>query len=140
MGIVKMLMSAGAALALSVGWASAHAHHSFSAEFDIGQPVEITGVVADIEWTNPHTWVHMEVTDEDGNKAQWAVELLGVNALARAGLSRRTLKPGDAIRVKGYRARNGTNTANASSMVRADTGEPLWTSSGEREQEVTPVP
>ncbi|HEX6994962.1 MAG TPA: DUF6152 family protein [Gammaproteobacteria bacterium] len=133
MGMIRTLMSASAALAFAVAWACAHAHHSFSAEFDIGQPVEITGTVTDIEWTNPHTWVHMEATDADGNKTQWAVELLGVNALARSGLTRRTLKPGDMIKVKGYRARNGTTTANASSMVRADTGEPLWTSSGEEE-------
>jgi len=133
MRIVKTLTSASAALAFAIAWAGAEAHHSFSAEFDIGQPVEITGTVTDIEWTNPHTWVHMEVVEADGSKAQWAVELLGVNALARGGLSRRTLKPGDAIKVKGFRARNGTNTANASAMLRADTGEPLWTASAEEE-------
>ncbi|HEY8521269.1 MAG TPA: DUF6152 family protein [Gammaproteobacteria bacterium] len=133
MGVLRTLVSASAGLAFAVAWACVHAHHSFSAEFDIGQPVEITGTVTDIEWTNPHTWVHMEVTDADGNRSRWAVELLGVNSLARSGLTRRTLKPGDAIKVKGYRARNGTNTANASSMVRADTGEPLWTSTGEQE-------
>ena len=65
----------------------------------------------------------------EGNATRWAVELLGVNSLARSGLTRRNLKPGDVITVTGYRARNGTNTANASSMIRADTGESLWTSS-----------
>lgn len=130
MGLVRRPMSVSVALVSALAWACADAHHSFSAEFDIGQPVEITGKVAEIEWTNPHTWVHIDASDAEGNTARWAVELLGVNALARAGLSRRTLKPGDVITVTGYRARNGTNTANASSMIRADTGEPLWTSSG----------
>ena len=132
MGFVRTLMSASAALAIAFAWAGAKAHHSFSAEFDIGQPVEITGTVTEIEWTNPHTWVHMEAADANGNRTQWAVELLGVNTLARSGLTRRVLKPGDEIKVSGFRARNGTNTANASSLVRADPGEPLWTSSAER--------
>src|SRR5690606_20728188 len=122
-----------AAFSFVFAWTGADAHHSSSAEFDIGQPVEITGTVTAIEWTNPHTWVHMEATDADGNRTQWAVELLGVNTLARSGLTRRVLKPGDEIKVSGFRARNGTNTANASSLVRADTGEPLWTSSAERD-------
>lgn len=121
------------ALALALAFAGAHAHHSFSAEFDIGQPVEITGKVTTIEWTNPHAWVHMETVESNGERAEWAVELLGVNALARSGLTRQVLKPGDAITVRGFRARNGTRTANASSMTRADTGEALWTSSAEQD-------
>jgi len=120
-----------AAFSFVFAWTGADAHHSFSAEFDIGQPIEITGTVTAIEWTNPHAWVHMEVVDADGNATQWAVELLGVTALARSGLTRQVLKPGEKITVNGYRARNGAPTANASTMKRADTGEHLWTSSVE---------
>lgn len=127
------LRPAGVAVALALSFACAHAHHSFSAEFDIGQPVEITGTVTTIEWTNPHAWVHMQTVEGNGERAEWAVELLGVNALARSGLTRHVLKPGDAITVRGFRARNGTRTANASAMTRADTGEPLWTSSAEQD-------
>lgn len=130
---MRTLMSASAALAFALAWACADAHHSFSSEFDIGQPVEITGTVSEIEWTNPHAWVHIETMEGDGSRTQWAVELLGVNSLARSGLSRRTLKPGDPITVSGFRARNGTHTANASSLTRTDTGERLWTSSAERD-------
>ena len=133
MGSVRTLTSASAALAFALAWACANAHHSFSSEFDIGQPVEITGTVTEIEWTNPHAWVHIETTGDDGNRTQWAVELLGVNSLARSGLTRRVLKPGDVITVSGFRARNGTPTANASSMTRTDTGERLWTSSADRD-------
>jgi hypothetical protein len=130
---MKRLVSSSGALAIALAWACADAHHSFSSEFDIGQPVEITGTVTEIEWTNPHAWVHVEAEDADGNRTVWAVELLGVNSLARSGLTRRTLKPGDMITVSGYRARNGTPTANASSMKRADTGEHLWTSTAPRD-------
>lgn len=104
------------------------AHHSFSAEFDISRPVEITGTVTEIEWTNPHAWVHLETDDGE----RWAVELLGINTLVRSGMSPRNVKAGDVLTVKGFGARNGTNTANASSVTRTETGENLWTSARDR--------
>jgi hypothetical protein len=105
-----------------------YSHHSFSAEFDVGRPVNLVGTLKSAEWTNPHAWLHVEVTDNQGKVQLWAVELLGVNALARSGMSSRTLQPGDKLTVTGYGARNGTNTANASSVNRTDTGKTLWTS------------
>ena len=121
------------ALAALIPALDARAHHSFSAEFDIGRPVEITGTVTAIEWTNPHAWVHLEVVDADGNREQWAVELLGINALVRSGMSPRNVGAGDKLTVTGFGARNGTNTANASSVTRTDTGEALWTSAREQD-------
>jgi Family of unknown function (DUF6152) len=120
--------------AASLMWAvHAFAHHSFSAEFDVGRPVEITGTVTAIEWTNPHTWVHMDTEDQEGHRASWAIELLGINALVRSGMTPRTVKAGDVLTVKGFGSRDGTNTANASSVTRTSTGETLWSSARERE-------
>lgn len=104
------------------------AHHSFSAEFDVGKPVTLVGTVKEFEWTNPHAWLHMEVTDAQGATQEWAVEFLGVNALIRSGMSPKTVKPGDKLTITGFAARNGTNTANASSASRTESGETLWTS------------
>ena len=129
--LVKVVVSAGAALAWLAAPGSALAHHSFSAEFDVGRPVELTGTVTEIEWTNPHAWVHLEVRDEAGNRQQWAVEMLGINALVRSGINPRTVKAGDVLTVTGFGARNGTNTANASSVTRTETGEKLWSNTGE---------
>ena len=125
------------AAALACAWlaapSSAIAHHSFSAEFDVSRPVEFTGTVVEIEWTNPHAWIHLDVANADGSSERWAVEMLGVNTLARSGMSPRTVRAGDRLTISGFGARNGTNTANASSVLRADTGETLWASAGERD-------
>ena len=110
---------------------ASYPHHSFSSEFDIGRPVELTGTVTEIEWTNPHAWVHLETIDEDGNRESWAVELLGINSLLRSGMTPRNVGTGDVLTVTGFGARNGTNTANASSVTRTETGELLWASAGE---------
>jgi hypothetical protein len=130
---VSARISAAVALAALLASAGVRAHHSFSAEFDVGRPVEITGTVTEIEWTNPHAWVHLEVVAADGNREQWAVELLGINSLVRSGMSPRNVSAGDKLTVTGFGARNGTNTANASSVTRTDTGERLWTSAREQE-------
>ena len=107
---------------------NANSHHSFSAEFDVGKPVTLAGTVTEFEWTNPHAWLHMEVADAQGGVQLWAVELLGVNSLARNGMTPKTVQAGDKLTVTGSGARNGTNTANASSVNRTDTGVSLWTS------------
>jgi len=109
----------------------ASAHHSFSAEFDAAKPVELTGTVTTIEWTNPHAWVHLDVADDKGNVESWAVELLGVNALVHSGMTPRTVKPGDVLTIKGFAARDGSNTANGSLVTRTKTGEKLWGSARE---------
>ena len=109
------------------------AHHSFSAEFDIGRPIEITGTVTRVEWTNPHAWLFLVADDGDGGMQSWAVEMLGINTLMRRGLGRDSIQPGDSLTVEGFGARDGTNTANASVVINADNGEELWASaSGDR--------
>ena len=114
-----------AALAASI---ATPAHHSFSAEFDVGRPIEFTGTITRVEWTNPHAWLFLAARDDDGNVQNWAVELLGVNTLMRRGLTRDSIKPGDRLVIEGFGARDGSNTANASTVSRADTGEELWAS------------
>jgi len=123
MRMIPTLVAAAGALLAS---AAALAHHSFSAEFDVGRPVDITGTVTELEWTNPHAWIHLDVTDAQGATQAWSVELLGINALIRSGISPKTVKPGDRLTITGFGARNGTNTANASTVSR-ESGESLWT-------------
>ena len=125
---MRRILSVVAVVAGLLASVDSFSHHSFSAEFDVGKPVNLAGTLKKAEWTNPHAWLHIEVTDSKGKAQMWAVELLGVNSLARNGMSAKTVKPEDKLTVIGYAARNGTNTANASSVTRTDTGEILWTS------------
>lgn len=84
-----------------------HAHHAFSAEFDAAQPLELSGVVTKVKWTNPHAWLYFDVTDNKGTVTNWGVEFSTPNALARMGLTRDDVKVGTPVNIKGYRARNG---------------------------------
>lgn len=95
----------------------AMAHHSFSAEFDIDKPVELTGTVTKIEWMNPHTLLYVDVESEDGRYENWAVELGSPNGLMRRGWTRNSLKLGDTINVVGSQARDGSLKANARSVT-----------------------
>jgi hypothetical protein len=123
---MRSVLSAAAGLMSLLLAAGAFAHHSFSAEFDVGRPVEITGTVSAIEWVSPHAWIHLDVTDDQGQVQDWKVEMLGHISLVRRGLTRDRLKVGDRVTVTGFGARDGTNTANVSTMKRSDTGESLW--------------
>jgi len=82
------------------------AHHAFGAEFDRNAPIRLQGRIVKLEWVNPHTWIHMEVTAADGSTEVWAVEGGTPNVLLRRGLRRDCLVPGTEIIVDGYQAKN----------------------------------
>lgn len=109
---------------------SATPHHSFAAEFDLKRPIELTGTVIRVQWTNPHAWLHIDVVDED-NSETWAIELLGINSLVRRGWTPDTVKAGDVISVEGFGARDGGNTGNASVVTMVNTGQKLWDSANQ---------
>ena len=86
------------AAALTIGGATLSAHHSFAA-FDMSQQKTITGVVSKFEWTNPHTFIFVDVTNEKGVVESWAIEGMSPNYLGRRGWSKNSVKPGETITV-----------------------------------------
>jgi len=86
----------------------AMAHHAFAAEFDNSKFLSMKGKFLKMDWVNPHSWVHFEVTLPNGSKQVWEAETPPPNQLTRSGWSRNLLKAGDEIQVTGYAARDGS--------------------------------
>jgi hypothetical protein len=124
------MLRALATLELFLVAAPAFSHHSFAAEFDGTQPVRLRGVVTKILWANPHGWIYIDVKSTDGKTVNWAVETAAPNALIRRGVRNADFPVGTEITVNGYRAKNGTPTANASTLTLPDGRELLAGSSG----------
>jgi hypothetical protein len=96
--------------------ASALAHHSFEAEYDLKKPVTLTGTVTKVDWMNPHIFIHLDAKDENGKTASWMCEGGNPSSLIRAGWKRTSLKAGDEVVISGYRAKDGTNLCNGRSV------------------------
>lgn len=102
------------------------AHHSFGLEYDATKPITLTGVVTKVEWTNPHSYLLIDVKDDKGNVANWKFEGYGPGVLYRTGWKRDvSIKPGDTVTVSGWRARDGTNWAHSRQVTLAN-GQKLF--------------
>ena len=91
---------------LVAGTAGASPHHGF-AVFDTASQKTITGTVHEFQWTNPHTWVWLDVPNGKGGVDTYGFEGMSPNYLERRGWSRKTLKPGDTITVTYFPLKNG---------------------------------
>ena len=100
--------------------APALAHHSFAAEFDVAKPVKLRGIVTEVEFLNPHSWIHIDVKKDDGSTEKWSVEGGTPNTLFRMGITRNSLPPGTEIFVDGYQARDGSTRASGRDITLAD--------------------
>ena len=104
------------------------AHHAFAAEFDATKPVKFRGKVTKMEWINPHAWIHIDVTGDNGAVTNWMIEAAAPNALLRRGWTKQSLLPGTEILVEGYQAKDGANRANGSIITFTD-GKKLFVGS-----------
>ena len=115
-----------------IGVTTALGHHAFSAEFDSEKPVEKRGFVTKVDWTNPHVWFYINVKDEKTGKiSNWGFEMGPPHGLQARGWTRELMKIGDEVVVTGTLARNGSNRANARSVILAKTGKSYGAASSE---------
>lgn len=96
------------------------AHHSFAAEFDNSKQVKLTGKLTLMKWANPHAWIYIDVVGSDGKVTNWALETSAANSLLRRGWRKEDLKVGTVLIVEGWQARNGSPTANITSVTFTD--------------------
>jgi hypothetical protein len=96
---------------------------SFAAEFDANRPIMLEGVVQRMEFTNPHSWIYVEVTLDNGEVEEWAIEGAAPNALLRRGWNRQSLPAGTRIRVRGFQARDRSNRAAGTDVTLPDGSE-----------------
>ena len=88
----------------------ASAHHS-GAMFDHTQLVEMTGVVKQFQYTNPHSWLIIDVTNDDGSVTTWGFEAEGPSSLLRAGIRRSDIPAGTEITIRGNPLTDGRPAA-----------------------------
>ena len=96
------------------------AHHSFAAEFDGSKAVRLKGTITKVEWTNPHSYFYLDVTDEKGRVVNWACEGGGPGALSRRGWKKGDVKLGDTLVVDGYLAKDGSHLIDARRVTLPD--------------------
>jgi hypothetical protein len=116
------LMIAGLGLAVVVAsGAPLEAHHPFSVEFDARKPINFTGKVVKVEWTNPHSRFHIEVVNpKTGKPEQWIIEVANPHNLYRRGFSMNAIKVGMTVKVDGYASKDGTKRANGRDLTMPD--------------------
>lgn len=119
---MRRIVAITAILGAALAGGTAIAHHSFTAEFDSDKPIELTGIVTKVEWTNPHVWFYINVRGADGEVANWGAELGPPHGLQGRGWRRDTLSIGTQVTVNGFLARNGSNRVNARSVTLTETG------------------
>ena len=117
---MKLLSVAVAGLLVTAATTPAIAHHSFAAEFDASRPVKLEGTVTKMDWINPHSWIHIDVTTPSGEVQKWMVEGGAPNALLRRGWNRTSLPAGTKISVQGFQAKDGSFRANGRDITFAD--------------------
>ena len=114
-------MTLSLALTVCAAAAPAVAHHSFGVAFDAEKTVTLTGTITKIEWTSPHTHLHVDVKDAAGRVVSWKFEGYPPTVLSRSGWTRDvTIKVGDTITMFGYRARDGSAFAHLREVTLAN--------------------
>lgn len=115
----RTLVFAAALAAMHLGEAPALSHHS-NVAFAVETVHTAPGVVKEWQWTNPHTWLIMQVDDGRGGKTEWAMEGRAPGVLLRAGWTRGVLKPGDKVTVHYSPAKDGSKTGMIARVTLAD--------------------
>ncbi len=95
-------------------------HHSFATEYDADKPITLKGTITKVDFVNPHSWLYVNVKDADGKLVNWAIEMGPPHGLMRRGVHKDSVPVGLEVTVEGYRAKDGTPTANGTTILLPD--------------------
>lgn len=104
---MKVVSAYGVVAALALSCSVASAHHSF-AMFDLGKDYTVEAVVKEVQFTNPHVWLQIMVTDDKGVATEWSIESGAPGMMLRNGWKPSTLKPGDKVTLTMHPLKNGS--------------------------------
>ena len=126
--MVRKFGFVAAAVGISILALPLLAHHAFTAEFDTKKPVKLRGIVARVEMVNPHSWIYIDVKNDDGTTSQWMLEAGSPNVLVRRGFTKGSLPKGTEVIFEGFQAKDGSYRANGRDITLPD-GKKLFVGS-----------
>jgi len=115
-------------LVMAVAWlfgGPVLAHHAASVAYDVEKEISVEGVVTEVKWENPHTWIYVDVKDAGGAIVKWSFEGAVPNQLYRRGVTPSVLKPGVSVTIKAHPARDATRRAGELTEVVTADGRPI---------------
>ena len=112
-------------LGLGFWGTSVSAHHAASVAYHVDKEITVQGVVTEVKWENPHTWVYVEAKDASGKVTKWSFEGAVPNQLYRRGVTPAVLKPGVRVTIKAHPARDASRNAGEMTEVLGADGKPI---------------
>jgi hypothetical protein len=122
----KLLAGALTVVGVFLAAAPTRAHHSNAAMYDAEKRIVIKGEVTKVQWTNPHSYLYLDVKDASGKVVNWALEGFPPNTLLRTGWKTSMIKTGDVLSVEGATARDGSNHLLAREITLPDAKKLYW--------------
>jgi hypothetical protein len=93
--------------ALLAGGSAAQAHHAVASAYDLNKEIVLEGTLLKLNFTNPHSNLHLAVQNKDGTTTEWVLTTASITALTQKGFNKSSIKPGDALKITALPARNG---------------------------------
>ena len=104
---LQLSLAGSVALAGALAFSPTAAHHAFATEFDSGKPLRIEGTVTKARLVNPHSWLYVDVRNQDGSITNWGFEFGTPMSLKQHDIERADVAFGTKVRLSGFRAKNG---------------------------------
>lgn len=114
-----------AAIGLLVAIAPAVAHHAAAVAYHVDKEITVRGVVTEVKWENPHTWIYVDAKDASGKVVKWSFEGAVPNQLIRRGVTPAVLKPGVELTIKAHPSRDASRNAGEMTEVLTADGKPI---------------